>query len=127
MWNKREDDEKWCLRLVQSVYDKDLNAVLLKDIEYWKQKPAGDNGGSDPVKAQITEDDLIDNTGSPDKTGYQGVFKVSFKGTGIKLTMQHYTKAGGLTDKIICDTTVSGNRALHEYCWTPINQNKWAL
>ena len=127
VWNKREDDEKWWLRLVQSVYDKDLNAVLLKDIEYWKQKPAGDNGGSDPVKAQITEDDLIDNTGSPDKTGYQGVFKVSFKGTGIKLTMQHYTKAGGLTDKIICDTTVSGNRALHEYCWTPINQNKWAL
>ena len=129
-WNEKMDGSGYALILSQAVWDDTANGIVMKEIEYWKGLPGGDGGDTNPVKAQVMTtgtNKVGDITNSPATDCFTGKFKVEFKNTGIKLSMGHYTKAGGETFKVICDTTATANRVNHEYVWTPINQNKWAL
>lgn len=129
-WNEKLDGSGYALILSQAVYDDTANGIVMKEIEYWNAVPTGDGGNTNPVKAQVMTsgtNKVGDTTGNPASDCFTGKFKVEFKGNGIKLSMGHYTKAGGHTFKIICDTTADANRVNHQYIWTPINQNKWAL
>lgn len=124
-------DTKNALVLTQSVWDAENGGTILKEISYWLEYPAGDNGLTNPVKAQIDSDD-IEAEGSTTKSGFFGTFQVSFIGSGILLKMGYNTAANGastISYRVICDTTgtTAVNRAKPEYVWTPINQNKWAL
>ena len=129
-WNQPFGKGTECLlTLSQAVWDTKSGGTIMKEIEYWKQKPTGDGGGANPVKTQVKTSDLSSNPATT--VGYTGLFKVEFKGSGIKLSMEYIVSDGmggvGTSWKLICDTTAVANRAEHEYCWTPINQNKEAL
>lgn len=123
-WNEAMDGSGYSLILSQLVWDDNAGGLLMKEIPYW-------TAGGDAVSAQVKTtgaNKVGDNTGNPATDCFVGKFKVEFKNTGIKLTMAHYTKAGGeVYDKVICDTTKIANRVNHDRVWTPINQNKWAL
>jgi hypothetical protein len=132
-WNERLDGSGKELILQQAVWDTTQEGTIMKEIEYWKGLPGGDNGGVNPVTSAITTADLIDNVANGVGTsGYLGDFYINFTGSGIRLYMRFWTyKApadpGTFSWKLVCDTTLVANRVNHEYVWTPINQNKEAL
>ncbi len=128
-WNQPFGKDTPCLLTIsQAVWDTATGGTIMKEIEYWKQNPGGDGGGANPVTAQITSTALSSNPASV--VGYTGLFKVEFKGSGIKLSMEKMISVMGSVGTswaIICDTTATANRINEQYCWTPINQNKEAL
>jgi len=133
-WNVPIESADGKLRLIlsQAVWDDDNDGVVMKEIEYWKGFPGGDNGGDNPVTAKITEDELSPNISTT--AGFIGRFRVKIRGSGIALWMKYATSdgMGGTTFswKRICDTTAlddTDNRLLTAYTWAPINQNKEAL
>jgi hypothetical protein len=125
------------LTLSHAVWDNDTNATVMKEIQYWNEYPAGDKGANNPIDVQIKASDIVDNVANVAASkGYLGVFYMNFMGSGIRLYMRYWTyKApadpGTFSWVLICDTTdgddPTNNRALTEYCWSPINQNKEAL
>ncbi len=130
-WAPRDTDGKYALFLHAWVNDAVLGITSeMKEIEYWKQHPTGDNGITEPVTAQIDEDNIRTTAG----TGYYGEFKWEVIGEGMKISMRHNVAAvidpatpAVVSWKIIHDSTRATNRALPTYCMPPINQNKWAL
>jgi hypothetical protein len=49
-WNQPFGKGTPCLLTVhQAVWDSATGGTIMKEIEYWKQKPAGDDGGANPV------------------------------------------------------------------------------
>ena len=128
-WNQPFGKGTPCLLTIhQAVWDVKTGGTIMKEIEYWKAMPGGDGGGANPVKTQIDGTALSSDPAT--KPGYTGLFKVEFKGSGIKVSMEYMVSVMGSVGtswKIVCDTTASANRALPEYCFTPINQNKEAL
>lgn len=124
-WNEKLDGTGYALQLSQAVWDDTAGGIVMKEIEYWKA-----TGGA--VDAQIMTsgaNKVGDDSTKPGTDCFVGKLKVEFKNSGIKLSMAHYDSGTKATtfSKIICDTTLIANRVSHEYVWTPINQNKWAL
>ena len=62
--------EKYALCLHQAIWDEDEGGVVMREIEYWTGNPGGDDGATNPIKAQITEDDITDYTNNANATGY---------------------------------------------------------
>jgi len=111
---------------------------FMKEIEYWGTDNAkgptrygsGDRNDAVPPITQVDFDDMTTST-SGGTAGYKGTFQVKFIGEGIRVSIRNYDSYPGqpLTWKVLCDTTsnVEANRSQHLKCFTPINQNKWAL
>tara|TARA_R110002012_G_scaffold114835_2_gene261665 strand:- start:559 stop:2628 length:2070 start_codon:yes stop_codon:yes gene_type:complete len=124
-WNEKLDGSGYALQLSQAIWDDEAGGIVMREIEYW-------SATGDAVSAQVMTsgaNKVGDDTTKPGTSCFVGKLKVEFKNTGIKLSMAHYdhtTKATTFS-KVICDTTKIANRTKHEYIWTPINQNKWAL
>ncbi len=124
-WNRKLDGTGYALILSQAVYDDSAGGVVMKEIEYWKAT----GGAVDHQIMTSGANKVGDDSTKPATDCFVGKLKVEFKNTGIKLSMAHYDATSKATtfSKIICDTTIVANRVSHEYVWTPINQNKWAL
>ena len=85
-WAKTTADRR---ALILSARTRVGDELIMNEIEYWLAVPAGDNGITNPVNTQITQDDI--RTG--DGTDYFGEFKWEVIGNGMKIYMRHNVAA----------------------------------
>ena len=127
-WAQRNTDGKRALILSARVFDGVGAGSSMKEIQYWLAVPGGDNGGTNPVTAQITEDDVRVLPHTTGTDGYYGDFKWQTVGEGMRIYMRYWVAIGDVDSwKLIHDSTLAANRLVAKACFPPINQNKWAL
>ena len=126
-WAKNPGDRR---ALILSARTRVGNELVMNEIEYWLAVPGGDDGITNPVTAQI----LQDNIRTGDGTGYFGEFKWEVIGNAQRLYMRYNVAAvidpatpAVLSWRLIHDSTTAPNRLVNKALFPPINQNKWAL